>query len=72
MTWKKGILRLNHTTDEILKDSVEEVVIVRPGYFQEMWAHAFETIKADPPVVYSVITPLDHKIPMVNDLPFSP
>ena len=42
-----------------------EVVIVKPGYFQENWAHVFETIKQDPAVIYSTITPNDHKIPMV-------
>ncbi|KAI8711860.1 hypothetical protein NCS52_01450600 [Fusarium sp. LHS14.1] len=61
-----GLLRLNHISDNILKDSVPEVVIVKPGYFQENWSHAFETIQAEPPVIYSVITPLDHKIPMVS------
>lgn len=59
-------MRLNHITDKILKDSVPEVVIVKPGYFQENWSHAFETIQADPPVIYSAVTPLDHKIPMVR------
>ncbi|KAF5008238.1 hypothetical protein FDECE_5474 [Fusarium decemcellulare] len=61
-----GILRVNHITDKILKDIVPEVVIVKPGYFQENWAHAFETIQADPPVFYSMVTPVDHKIPMVS------
>lgn len=67
----KGLLRLNHITDNILKDTVPEVVIVKPGYFQENWSHAFESIQADPPVICSVVTPLDHKIPMVV-LHFSP
>ncbi|KAM0426488.1 hypothetical protein ACHAPT_008179 [Fusarium lateritium] len=61
-----GILRLNHISEKILKDSAPEVVIVKPGYFQENWAHAFESIQAEPPVIYSVITPLEHKIPMVS------
>ncbi|RSM01537.1 hypothetical protein CEP52_008471 [Fusarium oligoseptatum] len=61
-----GLLRLNHISDNILKDSVPEVVLVKPGYFQENWSHAFETIQADPPVIYSAVTPLDHKIPMVS------
>ncbi|WAO96613.1 NAD(P)-bd-dom domain-containing protein [Fusarium falciforme] len=61
-----GLLRLNHISDKILKDSVPEAVIVKPGYFQENWSHAFETIQAEPPVIYSTITPLDHKIPMVS------
>ncbi|KAK7409234.1 hypothetical protein QQX98_008610 [Neonectria punicea] len=61
-----GILRINHISDTILKDAVPEVLIIKPGYFQENWAHAFDTIKADPPVFYSPVTPVDHKIPMVS------
>ncbi|KAM5344244.1 hypothetical protein ACJ41O_012781 [Fusarium nematophilum] len=61
-----GILGLNHISDKILKEVVPEVIIVKPGYFQDNWAHAFESIQADPPVIYSVITPADHKIPMVS------
>ncbi|KAL7627938.1 hypothetical protein AAE478_002133 [Parahypoxylon ruwenzoriense] len=61
-----GILRLNHISDTILKDSVPEVLIVRPGYFQEDWAHLLEVAKADLPVLHSWITPFDYKIPMVS------
>ncbi|KAK4121379.1 NAD(P)-binding protein [Parathielavia appendiculata] len=61
-----GVLRLNHVTDTVLKDAVREVVIVRPGFFQEEFASALETAQADPPVVHSWITPIDHKIPMVS------
>ncbi|KAH7010088.1 hypothetical protein EDB80DRAFT_839261 [Ilyonectria destructans] len=61
-----GTLQINHISDNILKDAVPEVLIVKPGYFQENWAHAFQTIQADPPLVYSTITPVDHKIPMVS------
>ncbi|KAF7555203.1 hypothetical protein G7Z17_g2390 [Cylindrodendrum hubeiense] len=61
-----GILRINHISDTILKDAVPEVLIVKPGYFQENWVHAFQTIQADPPLLYSPLTPVDHKIPMVS------
>ncbi|CAM1510984.1 Fc.00g084970.m01.CDS01 [Cosmosporella sp. VM-42] len=61
-----GILRLNHISDAILKDAVPEVLVAKAGYFQENWVHAFATVQADPPVIYSTITPLDHKIPMVS------
>ena len=48
-----GILRLNHITDEILKDVVADVVIVRPGYFQEAFASMVEeAIGSEPSVVH--------------------
>ncbi|VUC24322.1 unnamed protein product [Clonostachys rosea] len=61
-----GILRVNYVSDQILKDSVAEVVIPRPGYFQENWQHAFQTLKLDPPVFYTPISPASHKIPMIS------
>ncbi|CAG9953529.1 unnamed protein product [Clonostachys rosea f. rosea IK726] len=61
-----GILRVNYISDQILKDSVAEVVIPRPGYFQENWQHAFQTLELDPPVFYSPISPATHKIPMIS------
>ncbi|KAJ3954853.1 hypothetical protein N0V92_008657 [Colletotrichum tropicale] len=61
-----GILKINHISDEILKTAAPEVVIVRPGYFAENWIAAFETAKAEPPMLYSPLTPVSHKIPMVS------
>ncbi|CAM1503155.1 Fc.00g079310.m01.CDS01 [Cosmosporella sp. VM-42] len=61
-----GILRLNHISDMILKDAALEVFIVRPGYFQEDWAHLLGMALADPPAIQSWITPVDHKVPMVK------
>ncbi|KAI5868198.1 hypothetical protein GGS23DRAFT_17217 [Durotheca rogersii] len=61
-----GILRLNHISDKILENSVPEVLIIRPGYFHEDWAHLLEIAKADPPVLESWLTPLEHKVPMVG------
>ncbi|RYP44098.1 hypothetical protein DL768_009402 [Monosporascus sp. mg162] len=61
-----GILRINHVSDEVLKESAPEVLIARPGYFQEGLAHVFEEIKADPPVIHSVFSPADHQVPMVS------
>ena len=57
---------INHLTDKILKDSAPEVVIAKSGYFQEIWAEAFETMQADPPVFYSPMSPPDHKLVMVS------
>ncbi|WYZ39902.1 hypothetical protein EsH8_IV_000243 [Colletotrichum jinshuiense] len=61
-----GILKVNHISDTILKTAAPEVAIVKPGYFMENWAHTLETAKAEPPVIYSPATPIDHKIPMVS------
>lgn len=63
----QGILRLNHITDEILKDAAQEVIMVRPGYFQEDFVSALEQARADPPVVHAWSSPADHKIPMVRE-----
>jgi hypothetical protein len=57
---------INHLTDKILKDAAPEVVVTKSGYFQEIWAEAFETMEADPPVFYSPVTPTGHKIAMVR------
>ncbi|KAJ4162302.1 hypothetical protein NW754_013736 [Fusarium falciforme] len=61
-----GILRLNHIAENILKDAAPEVIIVRPSYFQEDLASVLEEARADPPVITSIFTPADHKIPMVS------
>jgi hypothetical protein len=63
---RQGVLRLNHLSNKILEHAAPEVLIVKPGLFQEQWAHVFETIKADPPVIYSTVTPVDYKVPMVS------
>ncbi|KAF5516018.1 hypothetical protein CGCS363_v001703 [Colletotrichum siamense] len=61
-----GILKINYISDKILQTAAPEVAIVRPGYFAENWAAAFETAKAEPPVLYSPMTPVGHKVPMVS------
>lgn len=61
----QGVLRINHISDEILKDAVPDVTIIRAGYFAEDFAHAFASIKADPPVIVSLFSPADFKVPMV-------
>ncbi|KAF4852657.1 hypothetical protein CGCSCA4_v002525 [Colletotrichum siamense] len=61
-----GILKINHISDEILKTAAPEVAIIKPGYFAENWAAAFETAKAEPPVLYSPMTPVSHEVPMVS------
>ncbi|RYP60290.1 hypothetical protein DL769_008187 [Monosporascus sp. CRB-8-3] len=61
-----GILKINHISDDVLKESAPEVLIARPPYFQESLAHVFEEIKADPPVIHSVFSPADHQVPMVS------
>ncbi|KAF4827915.1 hypothetical protein CGCTS75_v007782 [Colletotrichum tropicale] len=61
-----GILKINHISDEILKTAAPEVAIIKPGYFAENWTGAFETAKAEPPVLYSPLTPVSHKVSMVS------
>lgn len=64
----QGVLRLNHISDEFLKDSVPEVVIIRPTYFFEDFAHLLDAAKDENPTVHSWITPIDYKIPLVSDI----
>ncbi|CAF3536586.1 hypothetical protein SNK03_007214 [Fusarium graminearum] len=61
-----GVLRLNHISDELLKDSVPEVVIIRPTYFFEDFTHLLDAAKDENPTVHSWITPIDYKIPLVG------
>ncbi|RYP90307.1 hypothetical protein DL770_003603 [Monosporascus sp. CRB-9-2] len=61
-----GILKINHISDNVLKESAPEVLVARAGYFQESWGHVFEDIKANPPVFHSVFSPADHQVPMVS------
>ncbi|KAF4451360.1 hypothetical protein F53441_5626 [Fusarium austroafricanum] len=62
----QGVLRLNYISDELLKDSVPEVAIVRPTYFYEDFAHLLDAAKEENPTIYSWITPIDYKIPLVG------
>jgi len=54
----------------ILKDSVPEVVIVRPGWFAENWASALDTIRSNPqdPYFDYHFSPVEHKIRTVRRL----
>ncbi|KAF6832716.1 NmrA family protein [Colletotrichum musicola] len=63
---KVGTLRLNHITDEVLKDAAPEVVIVRPGYYFQFWAAALKTMSQEPARFESPFSPEDFKIPMVS------
>ncbi|KAI8315418.1 hypothetical protein K4K61_001760 [Colletotrichum sp. SAR11_59] len=53
-----GILKINNISDKIFKTAAPEVAIIKPGYFAENWTAAFETAKAEPPVLYSPLTPV--------------
>ncbi|KAH6880002.1 hypothetical protein B0T10DRAFT_581962 [Thelonectria olida] len=61
-----GILRLNHISDNVLKHTVPEVLVVRPAYFYENWADALKTMQADPPRLESPIPLAEYQIPMVS------
>ena len=64
-----GILKLNHVTDEILKDAAEEVIIVRPCYYFETfvsrnvlkgWVHDERRRTFE-----SFVSPADYAVPLV-------
>lgn len=59
-------MRLNHVTDEILKGSVPEVIIVKPCNYYQNWAGDLKTMQADPPKFDFPFSPADLPIPMVS------
>ncbi|KAF9771824.1 hypothetical protein IL306_010509 [Fusarium sp. DS 682] len=61
-----GLVRLNHHTDRILKDSVPEVTILQSTHFQEEFAYMFQMPLGDPPTISSWIAPGDFKVPIVS------
>ncbi|KAF6831891.1 NmrA family protein [Colletotrichum musicola] len=61
-----GEIKTNYEAEQALIGAAPEVVFVRCAYFMENWATALETVKAEPPFFYSVISPSDYKIPMVS------
>jgi uncharacterized protein YbjT (DUF2867 family) len=64
-----GVLHLNHLTDEILKNVVPETLVVRPGWFYEMWFPALKEIQSGKKSSFeSTFSPEDHKIPHVSVL----
>jgi hypothetical protein len=67
----QGLLCLNHISETILRDAAQEVIMIRPGFFYDEFAHALEEARADPPAFHSWITPVDHKIPMVSFTPLA-
>lgn len=42
-----------------------EVLIVKPGWFYEMWAGALKSMQGDKPHFEYPFSPADYKIPMV-------
>lgn len=63
---KIGVLRLNHVTDEILRASVPEVIIVKPCNYYQNWAGDLKSMQADPPKFDFPFSPADWPIPMVS------
>ena len=61
-------MRLNHISDNVLKHTVPEVLVVRPAYFYENWADALKTMQADPPRLESPIPLAEYQIPMVHQI----
>ena len=44
-----------------------EIIIIRPTYFFEDFAPLLDVAKEDNPTIYSWITPIDYKIPLVSN-----
>ncbi|KAF5023104.1 hypothetical protein F66182_4861 [Fusarium sp. NRRL 66182] len=61
-----GFVRLNHHTDQILKDSVPKVTILQCTHFQEEFGYLFQAPLGDPPTIGSWIAPADFKVPIVS------
>ena len=62
----QGILRVNHITDNILSDVVADVVVVKPAWYFENWAPCVATLATTTPMVESIFSPADPKLPMVS------
>ncbi|PWY66007.1 NAD(P)-binding protein [Aspergillus heteromorphus CBS 117.55] len=60
-----GEIMTNHIAEEILQHAAPEVIFMRCAYFMENWESAISTVRTDNPHFYSVITPLDYRVPMV-------
>jgi len=62
---QQGEILTNHVSEETLRDACADVTFVRCAYFMENWAAGIETVQSDDRILYSVITPIDFKVPMV-------
>jgi len=63
----KGEIGANHAAETVLKDVAPEVVFVRCAYFMHNWS--LPTLKEDKPFIYSTMTPVEFKVPMVSITP---
>jgi len=61
-----GLARLNHHTDQVLKDSVPQVTILQCTHFLEEFKYIFQAPLGDPPSIASWIAPADYRVPMVS------
>ncbi|KAF4969092.1 hypothetical protein FSARC_3615 [Fusarium sarcochroum] len=61
-----GLVRLNHHTDQVLKDSVAEVTTIQSTHFQEEFQYMFQMPLGDPPTISSWIAPGEYKVPIVS------
>ncbi|KAF4439705.1 hypothetical protein F53441_12516 [Fusarium austroafricanum] len=61
-----GFVRLNHHTDQILRDSAPEVTILQCTHFQEEFEYMFQIPLGEPPTISPWIAPKDYRIPMVS------
>ncbi|KAI9149047.1 hypothetical protein HJFPF1_11093 [Paramyrothecium foliicola] len=63
-----GVLRVNQIADTHLKETVPEVIIVKPGWYHEMWASALKEMQGDESKFETTFSPADYKIPQVRQL----
>lgn len=59
-------MKINTITDKVLRSTVSDTILVKPGYYYEMFFDALKTIRAEPPTVESFVSPEDHGFPMVS------
>ncbi|UNI15904.1 hypothetical protein JDV02_002390 [Purpureocillium takamizusanense] len=61
-----GEIKTNNAAERVLATTnVPAITFVRCAYFMENWTMGMETLKAPEPFIFSTITPLDWKLPMV-------
>lgn len=66
LTRPQGEIKTNNMAERVFTTTkVPAIVFVRCAYFMENWAMSLETLRAPEPFIFSTITPLDWKIPMI-------
>lgn len=61
-----GVIKLNHISDEILKYSAPEVVIVKPAWYFEMWAPVLHAVEDEKTEIEIPFSPPEYAFPQVS------